>query len=60
MGLVTDPKMVAYVETVGRRLVKHSPKHAVRYSFNIVDMELPNAFALPGGHVYVSRGCSLW
>ena len=56
MGLVTDPEIVAYVETVGRRLTKHSPKYDVNYTFKIVDMELPNAFALPGGHVYVSRG----
>jgi predicted Zn-dependent protease len=56
MGLVTDPEIVAYVEAIGQRLAKHSPKHDVSYTFKIVDMELPNAFALPGGHVYVSRG----
>lgn len=56
MGLVDDPEIVAYVEAVGRRLTKHSPKHDVHYTFKIIDMELPNAFALPGGHVYVSRG----
>ena len=56
MGLVDDPEIVAYVKAVGRRLAKHSPRRDVRYTFQIVDMEAPNAFALPGGYVYVSRG----
>ncbi len=56
MGLVNDPEIVAYVKTVGRRLAKHSPRKDVRYTFQIVDMGEPNAFALPGGYVYVSRG----
>ncbi len=56
MGLVDDPEIVAYVKTVGRRLAKHSPRKDVRYTFQIVDMGEPNAFALPGGYVYVSRG----
>ncbi len=45
MGLVDDPKIVAYVKTVGRRLAKHSPRKDVRYTFQIVDMGEPNAFA---------------
>jgi predicted Zn-dependent protease len=56
MGLVDDPEIVAYVKAVGRRLAEHSPRKDVDYTFHIVDMELPNAFALPGGYVYVSRG----
>jgi predicted Zn-dependent protease len=56
MGLVDDPKIMAYIKTVGRRLAEHSPRQDVDYTFQIVDMEVPNAFALPGGYVYVSRG----
>ncbi|MFB3114743.1 MAG: M48 family metalloprotease, partial [Nitrospirales bacterium] len=56
MGLVNDPEIVAYVKTVGRRLAIHSPRKDVNYTFQIVDMGEPNAFALPGGYVYVSRG----
>jgi predicted Zn-dependent protease len=47
---------VAYVREVGDRLAEHSPHRNVSYTFNIVDMAEPNAFALPGGFVYVSRG----
>lgn len=56
MGLVDDPKLVSYIESIGQRLAKHSPYQDVTYQFQVVDMEEPNAFALPGGYVYVSRG----
>lgn len=56
MGLVDGPEIMAYVKAVGRRLAKHSPRQDVSYTFQIVDMGVPNAFALPGGYVYVSRG----
>ena len=56
MGLVEDPDLVAYVARIGARLAQHSPRTDVSYEFRIVDMEEPNAFALPGGPVYLSRG----
>jgi predicted Zn-dependent protease len=56
LGLVRDPEVVAYVERLGREMAVHSPRRDVIYSFQIVEMDEPNAFALPGGHIYVSRG----
>jgi predicted Zn-dependent protease len=56
MGLVDSPALGAYVERIGRRLAGHAPGGDANYSFRIVDMDEPNAFALPGGYVYVSRG----
>lgn len=56
MGLLEDPGLVSYVETIGDRLAEHSPRQEVTYSFHVVDMAQPNAFALPGGYIYVSRG----
>jgi predicted Zn-dependent protease len=56
MGVVTDPELVAYVRTIGERLVVNASRQGVTWHFKIVDMPEPNAFALPGGHVYVSRG----
>jgi predicted Zn-dependent protease len=57
LGVVTDPPVAAtYVDAVGRRLVEYSPRRDVDYTFQIIDMNEPNAFALPSGHVYVSRG----
>ncbi|HZE89561.1 MAG TPA: M48 family metalloprotease [Verrucomicrobiae bacterium] len=56
MGILEDPALSAYVRAVGERLAQFSPRTDVTYTFQIVDMEEPNAFALPGGPVYVSRG----
>ncbi|NNF67106.1 MAG: M48 family metalloprotease [Gammaproteobacteria bacterium] len=56
MGLVRDPELVAYVRAIGNRLAAVSPRQDVEYQFNIANMPEPNAFALPGGYIYVSRG----
>ena len=56
VGLVRDPDLVAYVASIGVRLVKHLPRPDAEYRFFVADMSEPNAFALPGGYVYVSRG----
>jgi predicted Zn-dependent protease len=56
MGLVDSPALRAYVEQIGHRLAKHAPGGDTNYSFRIVDVQEPNAFALPGGYVYASRG----
>ncbi|NIM96808.1 MAG: M48 family metalloprotease, partial [Proteobacteria bacterium] len=56
VGLVEDHELVAYVRAIGSRLAQHSPRRDIDYTFNVVDMVEPNAFALPGGYVYVSRG----
>lgn len=56
MGIVDDPELSAYVAAVGARVARESPRQEVPYRFQIVDIPEPNAFALPGGYVYVSRG----
>jgi len=56
IGIDREPKVSAYVEAVGRRLAAQAHRKDIDYRFYIVDMAAPNAFALPGGHVYVSRG----
>lgn len=56
MGLFDNPELVSYIQSIGQRLAEKSPYQDVNYQFQIVDLEEPNAFALPGGYVYVSRG----
>ena len=56
MGLVDHATLEAYVQSVGQRLAEQSPRQDVTYSFHVVDTPEPNAFALPGGYVYVTRG----
>ncbi len=56
MGLAGSAEQRAYITAIGRRLAASSPRQDVTYTFKIVDMPEPNAFALPGGPVYISRG----
>ncbi len=56
IGFAGSPDLNAYVDRIGQRLVKHSSRSHLVYAFHVVDMAEPNAFALPGGHIYVSRG----
>ena len=56
LGLVEDAALVDYVQGIGRRLLLHAPRRGYEYSFQIVDQAAPNAFALPGGQIFVSRG----
>jgi predicted Zn-dependent protease len=45
-----------YIQQLGSKLAEYSPRRDVEYSFNVVEMAEPNAFALPGGYIYISRG----
>ncbi len=56
MGIFADARLTAYVASVGQRVAARSPRENVDWRFEIVDQESPNAFALPDGHIYVSRG----
>ena len=56
IGLVDDPELTAYIRAIGERLAADSPRQDVEYRFSVADMEVPNAFAWPGGYIYVSRG----
>ncbi len=56
MGLVRDAALVSYVQAVGGRVAALSPRRDVEYRFHVVNMPESNAFALPGGYIYVSRG----
>ncbi len=56
LGLVDDPALSAYVNEIGQAMAKRAPYRDLDYHFAVVEMDAPNAFALPGGHIYVSRG----
>ena len=56
LGIVDDDELLAWVAAIGNALAEHSPRHDVEYRFQVVESDDPNAFALPGGHIYVSRG----
>jgi predicted Zn-dependent protease len=56
IGLVPDAQLTGYVDGIGQRLAARSPRQDVTYRFAVADMPEANAFALPGGWIYVSRG----
>ena len=56
VGTVRDKALQAWVQALGRKLVKFAPPQPFAYQFQVIDQWSPNAFALPGGHIFVSRG----
>jgi predicted Zn-dependent protease len=56
MGVLEDSEIAAYVDGIGRKLLRGVPRRGFDYQFYVVDMLEPNAFALPGGYIFVSRG----
>lgn len=55
-GLLDDTALANYLDAVGRRLALQAPHTDLTYTFHLVDSPEPNAFALPGGYLYVTRG----
>ncbi len=55
-GLYDNPALAAYVDSVGQVLAAVSERPDIPWSFKIVDDPVVNAFALPGGPIYVARG----
>jgi len=53
---VGDARIASYVQSVGRRLAAHAGGAAYPYSFSVANYREINAFALPGGPVWVHRG----
>lgn len=56
MALVEDPALQAYVDRLGQQLAAESERPDLPWSFAAVDDPSPNAFALPGGPIFVTRG----
>ena len=56
MGLYDDEALSAYVDSVGQRLAVTSERAHLKWTFRVIDDAAVNAFALPGGYVYVTRG----
>src|SRR5512145_2088932 len=56
MGIYDDPELQRYVQDVGLRLARASDRPNLPWHFAVVDSPTVNAFALPGGYVYLTRG----
>ncbi len=55
---ITDPVVTEYVNRVGQNLVRHSDAQ-VPFTIKVIDSDVVNAFALPGGFFYVNSGLIL-
>ena len=55
-GVYDDKALQEYVNEVGQRLGRASHRPSLQYHFVVVDSPEINAFALPGGYVYITRG----
>jgi predicted Zn-dependent protease len=58
-GIYRDQKLQAYINQVGQRVAAESSRPEIEYRFTILNDHLINAFALPGGFIYVTRGMLL-
>jgi predicted Zn-dependent protease len=56
LGIVEEPALQRYVENLGSRLAAVSHRPNMRFTFRILDDPVVNAFALPGGYIYLTRG----
>jgi len=65
MGLYPDDKLGEYVRGIGEKVLSHSDMRGentpeqyrnTQFTFRVVDSPIVNAFALPGGYVYITRG----
>jgi predicted Zn-dependent protease len=50
------PNLNAYVNQIGQQVAQNAERKDVTYTFTVLNTEDINAFALPGGYVYVTRG----
>ena len=55
---VTDPQVLSFINSLGRRLASLAPNNSSQYvwTFKVINSPEINAFALPGGYVYLNRG----
>ena len=56
LPMLNDPRVDNYLNNLGRRLAAHAPGERYPYQYKCVNSGEINAFALPGGFVYINRG----
>src|SRR4026208_350838 len=56
LPLVSDPEANRYINLLGDQIASHTSRADLDWRFYIVDSREVNAFAVPGGYIYVNRG----
>ena len=55
-GVYQDRELQAYVDRVGQRVAAQSSREEIEYQFTVLNDDMVNAMALPGGFIYITRG----
>jgi predicted Zn-dependent protease len=55
-GYYQNEELQRYVNDVGQKLAAVSRRRDVTYHFTVLDTPIENAFAVPGGYIYITRG----
>jgi predicted Zn-dependent protease len=55
-AVVDNQKITAWVKDIGARLARHSERTDISYTFTVLNSDDVNAFAMPGGYIYITRG----
>ncbi len=55
-GVYGNTDLNAYVQSIGQSLTPHTHRPHLAYQFAVLDTPVVNAFAVPGGYIYVTRG----
>ncbi len=56
VAIYEDAAVTAYIDRLGQTLARRSQRNDIEYHFKVVDSDDVNAFALPGGYLYINRG----
>ena len=56
LPMLEDPEVLAYVREIGNKLVSYTGRNEFNYQFYVVRDEKLNAFALPGGKIFINAG----
>ena len=56
MGVYEDPALQEYVAAIGNELAVVSHRPDLPWTFTVIDSPVVNAFAVPGGYIYLTRG----
>jgi predicted Zn-dependent protease len=55
-GIYDHPNLSAYITQMGKRMAALSHRSNLQFEFRLLDSPVINAFAVPGGYVYITRG----
>lgn len=56
LPMIRDPEVLRYINQLGNSIARVVDDRGLTWHFNVVDQADINAFAVPGGHIYVNRG----